>query len=98
MKRSDLITTLSKQTPHLSARQVEDAVVLFFDQIADALANDGRVELRGFGSFAVRHRSERQARNPKTGESVFVKAKATPFFKSGKILRDRLNPPVKKKG
>jgi integration host factor subunit beta len=98
MKRSDLIDVLAKQTPHLTASQVEEAVVLFFDEIAEALANNGRIELRGFGSFAVRHRAARQARNPKTGEAVFVKAKATPFFKSGKILRDRLNPPVKKKG
>jgi integration host factor subunit beta len=92
MKRSELIDALCKENPHLSAKQVEEAVVLFFEEITRALAHNGRVELRGFGSFAVRHRTQRQARNPKTGESVFVPAKATPFFKSGKILRDRLNP------
>lgn len=98
MKRSELIDALCKENPHLTAKQVEEAVVLFFEEITQALAHNGRVELRGFGSFAVRHRAQRQARNPKTGESVFVAAKATPFFKSGKILRDRLNPSNKKKG
>lgn len=92
MKRSELIDSLCKENPHLTAKQVEEAVVLFFEDITTALAQNGRVELRGFGSFAVRHRAARKARNPKTGESVFVTAKATPFFKSGKILRDRLNP------
>ena len=92
MKRSELIDSLCKENPHLTAKQVEEAVVLFFEDITTALAQNGRVELRGFGSFAVRHRAARKARNPKTGESVFVPAKATPFFKSGNILRDRLNP------
>ena len=51
----------------------------------------GRVELRGFGAFSVRSRPARVGRNPRTGETVDVPAKAVPFFKSGKELRERLN-------
>jgi integration host factor subunit beta len=56
-----------------------------------ALEDGGRVELRGFGAFSVRSRGARSGRNPRTGESVSVRAKHVPFFKSGKELRVRLN-------
>ena len=56
-----------------------------------ALEGGGRVELRGFGAFSVRSRGARSGRNPRTGESVSVRAKHVPFFKSGKELRVRLN-------
>ena len=51
-----------------------------------------RVELRGFGAFTVKHRAARQGRNPRTGDTVFVEDKYVPFFKTGKELRERLNP------
>ena len=60
-------------------------------RMVDALGDGGRVELRGFGAFSVRGRPARAGRNPRTGESVEVPAKAVPFFKSGKELRERLN-------
>jgi len=66
-------------------------VTAIFDQIADALAHGGRVELRGFGAFSVRGRPARAGRNPRTGEAVKVRAKSVPFFKAGKELRVRLN-------
>ena len=50
-----------------------------------------RVELRGFGAFSVKKRDARVGRNPRTGESVQVDEKHVPFFKTGKLLRDRLN-------
>ena len=56
-----------------------------------ALENGGRVELRGFGALSSRSRDARSGRNPRTGESVSVRAKHVPFFKSGKELRERLN-------
>ncbi len=62
-----------------------------FEEITDALARGERVELRGFGAFSVKKRDARIGRNPRTGESVAVEAKAVPFFKAGKLLRDRLN-------
>ena len=57
-----------------------------------ALARGDRVELRGFGAFTVKHRAARQGRNPRTGDTVFVEDKYVPFFKTGKELRERLNP------
>jgi integration host factor subunit beta len=59
--------------------------------MVETLSDGGRVEIRGFGAFSVRHRPARQGRNPRTGETVDVPAKAVPFFKSGKELRERLN-------
>ena len=54
-------------------------------------ANGDRVELRGFGTFSVKYRDARIARNPRTGEAVHVEAKRLPFFKTGKALREKLN-------
>ena len=62
-----------------------------FEEIIEALAKGDRVELRGFGAFSVKARDARLGRNPRTGESVEVDQKNVPFFKTGKLLRDRLN-------
>ena len=62
-----------------------------FNEITDAMAKGNRVELRGFGAFSVKKRDARVGRNPRTGESVQVEEKHVPFFKTGKLLRDRLN-------
>lgn len=91
MTKSDLIELLARKHPHLLARDIERIVNTIFDTITNTLANGGRVELRGFGAFSVKKREARQGRNPRTGETVSVSAKATPFFKTGKLLRDRLN-------
>jgi integration host factor subunit beta len=55
------------------------------------MSRGDRVELRGFGAFSVKQRDARVGRNPRTGETVSVKEKHVPFFKTGKLLRDRLN-------
>lgn len=91
MIRSELIQKLVDENPHLYQRDVERIVNTIFDQIIDSLAKGERVELRGFGAFSVKKREARQGRNPRTGESVHVDAKYVPFFKTGKLLRDRLN-------
>ncbi len=91
MIRSELIHKIADDNPHLFQRDVERIVATIFDEITDALANGDRVELRGFGAFSVKRRDARVGRNPRTGESVPVEAKAVPFFKTGKLLRDRLN-------
>jgi integration host factor subunit beta len=70
---------------------VELIVATIFDQITTALARGERVELRGFGAFAVKQRNARIGRNPRTGEVVPVEEKAVPFFRVGKELRGRLN-------
>ena len=91
MIRSELVQKLCSDFPDLSQREVENVVSALFDSITDQLANGGRVELRGFGAFTVKHRAARQGRNPRTGRSVNVAEKFVPFFKTGKELRDRLN-------
>jgi integration host factor subunit beta len=89
--RSELIAELAASNPHLRRADIELIVTTIFDQITDALARGERVELRGFGAFAVKRRNARLGHNPRTGEPVSVKEKTTPFFKTGKELRDRLN-------
>jgi integration host factor subunit beta len=89
--RSELIQKLADENPHLYQRDVERIVNTIFDEVIEAMASGNRVELRGFGAFSVKSRDARTGRNPRTGESVAVEAKAVPFFKTGKLLRDRLN-------
>ena len=91
MIRSELIQIIADQNPHLFQRDVERIVNTVFDEITNAMANGDRVELRGFGAFSVKKRDARVGRNPRTGESVSVSEKHVPFFKIGKLLRDRLN-------
>ncbi|MDR6790393.1 integration host factor subunit beta [Sphingomonas sp. BE138] len=91
MIRSELVQALMKDNPGLSQRDVEAIISTFFDEIVARLADDGRVELRGFGAFSTRARDARVGRNPRTGETVAVDAKRVPFFKPGKEMRQRLN-------
>ena len=91
MIRSELIQTMADQNPNLFQRDVERIVNTIFEEITDAMARGERVELRGFGAFSVKKRDARVGRNPRTGEAVDVDAKSVPFFKTGKLLRDRLN-------
>ena len=91
MIRSELIQIIADENPHLYQRDVERIVNTIFEQITDAMARGDRVELRGFGAFSVKKRDGRVGRNPRTGEPVEVDEKHVPFFKTGKLLRDRLN-------
>lgn len=91
MIRSELIQKISDDNPHLYQRDVERIVNCIFEEIIEAMARGDRVELRGFGAFSVKKRDARVGRNPRTGESVQVAEKHVPFFKTGKLLRDRLN-------
>ncbi len=91
MIRSELLQVLQKQNPDLRAEEIEQVVDIFFDEIAQRLAEGGRVELRGFGAFSTRDREARVGRNPRTGEAVEVPAKRVPYFKAGKEIRKRLN-------
>ncbi len=91
MLRSALVAKLQEEFRTLKAADVERAVDVFLDEIAEALAAGGRVELRGFGAFSVRTRDARVGRNPRTGDAVTVDAKKVPFFKPGKELRLKVN-------
>ena len=91
MIRSELIKKLSEENAGLTERDIDAIVSVFFDEIVNRLAQDGRVELRGFGAFSTRSRTARTGRNPRTGEAVDVTAKRVPYFKPGKEMRARLN-------
>ncbi len=91
MIRSELVQKIADDNPQLFQRDVERIVNTLFEEIINALADGDRVELRGFGAFSVKQRDARIGRNPRSGESVEVEAKNVPFFKTGKLLRDRLN-------
>jgi integration host factor subunit beta len=91
MIRSELIQKIADENPHLYQRDVERIVNAIFEEIIDAMARGDRVELRGFGAFSVKKRDARTGRNPRTGAAVDVEQKHVPFFKTGKLLRDRLN-------
>ena len=91
MIKSELIQKIAEENPHLYQRDVERIVGTIFDEIIEAMAEGHRVELRGFGAFSVKKRDARQGRNPRTGDAVEVEEKYVPFFKTGKLLRERLN-------
>ena len=91
MTKSELILRLAERHPLLCRSDVERAVDTIFREISAALVRGARVELRGFGAFFVGKRNARTGRNPRTGETVAVEARARPFFKTGKALRERLN-------
>ncbi len=88
MTKADLVEKIAV-TVNLTKKETEVVMDTMFDGIAKALAssNDGKVELRGFGSFRVRRRGARQGRNPQTGAMVSVPAKKVPYFKPGKELK-----------
>ena len=90
MTKSELIERLVDQYDDLTQRDVELAVRLLLDRMIDHMAEGGRVEIRGFGSFSVHHRPARHGRNPKTGESVEIPPKYVSHFKPGKELRERV--------
>ena len=91
MTKSELIAHLAERNPRLVARDADEAVNTMLDAMTDALAGGQRIEIRGFGSFALNYRPPRVGRNPKSGERVHVPAKFVPHFKAGKELRSRVD-------
>jgi integration host factor subunit beta len=90
LTKADLIEEVVKVS-NLSKRHAEIVVNTLFQSIIEALQEDDKIELRGFGSFRVRRRRSRQGRNPKTGDRVDVPSKRIPYFKPGKELKDVIN-------
>lgn len=91
MTKRDLIEEVAQHYPRFSRRDAEVMVNAVFDSMTEALAKSERIEIRGFGSFIVKHRPAREGRNPRTGEVVAVAAKKVPLFKVGKELRLRVD-------
>jgi len=90
MTKSELIQRLWEANRHLTRLDIEITVTTIFDEITAGLSRGDRVELRGFGAFAVKKREARVGRNPRTGEKIPVGEKHHPFFKTGKELHGRL--------
>ncbi len=91
MTKSELIARLAVRFPQLVAKDADLAVKVVLDAMTESLAHNDRIEIRGFGSFALNYRPPRIGRNPKSGEKVNVPAKHVPHFKAGKELRERVD-------
>ncbi len=91
MTKSELIARLAERFPQLAAKDADYAVKMMLDALTAALVCNDRIEIRGFGSFALNYRPPRVGRNPKSGEKVQVPAKYVPHFKAGKELRERVD-------
>jgi integration host factor subunit beta len=90
MTKADLIAVIEKQA-NLPHHQAEKIVNICFDSMIQALFDDERIEIRGFGSFANRNYKAYEGRNPKTGKVVKVSPKKVPFFKVGKELKEMVD-------
>jgi integration host factor subunit beta len=91
MTRSDLVTLLAERFTQLAHRDAEFAVKTMLDAMSDALSRGHRIEIRGFGSFAINRRPPRVGRNPRSGEQVTIPEKLVPHFKPGKALREAVD-------
>jgi nucleoid DNA-binding protein len=89
MTKQDIVEDIALRTG-LTKKEVGEAVELFLKSIGSALADGEHLEIRGFGTFKVKQRKERMARNPRTGEAVPVPARKVPVFKVSKMLKDRV--------
>lgn len=90
MNKSDLINVLADKAK-LSKRNAEQFVNLMVDAMIDAMRKEERIEIRGFGSFVIRHYGQYEGRNPRTGQKIQITNKRLPFFKAGKDLLQRVN-------
>ena len=90
MNKLELIADLSKENG-LKRSEAMTVVNMFFNEMADSLANGDRVEIRGLCSFYVKKYKSYSGRNPKTGEKVKIASKKLPFFKPGKELKERVD-------
>jgi integration host factor subunit beta len=90
MDKTHLIQALSKDT-ELPIGKAEEVVKTVFNTMATALTKGDRVEIRGFGTFKVKHYDGYTGHNPKTGKPIKIKPKKLPFFKCGNELKERVN-------
>lgn len=94
MTRSDLVAQLAERFSQLPHRDAEFAVKAMLDAMSDALGRGHRIEIRGFGSFAISRRPPRVGRNPRSGAQVVIPEKLVPHFKPGKALREAVDQRV----
>ena len=89
MGRKEIIQSIAEDLG-LTQAKARETVKKIFEGIVQALADEGRVELRNFGVFEVKRRAARTGRNPRTGEPVDVPAKLAVTFKPGQIMQERV--------
>ena len=90
MTKSELIEAVANRGK-LPKKRAEEVVNCIFESLTESLLREERIEIRGFGSFTVKHYKPYVGRNPKTGETVLVKEKKSIHFKVGKELKERVN-------
>jgi len=90
MNKSELVAAIAEQT-ELSKKDAEKALASFVDVVSTELAQGGKIQLVGFGTFDVAERSAREGRNPQTGATMKIPASKAPRFKAGKALKDVVN-------
>ena len=91
MNKSNLVEVLDKKNNIISKNDIEVSLNKIIDYISSSLSKGDRIEIRGFGSFSIRKRGARIARNPKTGKSISVQSKFHPYFRASKALKESLN-------
>ncbi|WP_017305638.1 HU family DNA-binding protein [Spirulina subsalsa] len=92
MNKGELVDEVAKKTS-LTKKQIDAVISATVDTIMDAVAEDDKVTLVGFGSFESRDRKAREGRNPKTGEKMEIKATKVPAFSAGKLFKEKVAPP-----
>ena len=97
MNKTEFIAAIADKA-ELSKKDAEKALNAFVDVVNETLAKGEKVQLIGFGTFDVKSRAARVARNPRTGAELKIAASKAPAFKPGKALKDKVNTPAKKKG
>ena len=90
MTKADIINEVANITG-LTKVEVEAVLEGFIFSISSSLKRNERIDIRGFGSFIVKHRSARDARNPATSEIVKLEERYVPSFKVSKILKENVN-------
>jgi DNA-binding protein HU-beta len=96
MNKSELIAALAEKT-EFSKKDAEKILNSFVEVVSSSLSKGEKVQLIGFGTFDVKKRPARVARNPRTGAEIKISASKAPAFKAGKALKDKVNTPAKKK-
>ena len=90
MNRSELLSKISEKSG-LSKKDSDKALDAFIETVTEAVAKDDKVQIVGFGTFELRHRSERKGRDPRSGEPITIPASNSPAFKAGKPFKDAVN-------
>jgi DNA-binding protein HU-beta len=94
MTKADIVDKVATGTG-LTKLETEAIIEGFFRTVIDALKQGNNIEIRGFGSYKVKKKNERQARNPKTGEQVFVPEHYVPTFKFSKDFKEMVDKGMK---